>query len=577
MRAVRMTALFFIAILVSLPLPPPLRAEEEGVILTVLGRVVNAQGRPVPEAKVRVFIAGELYPLNFGAETAADGSYLAELRLPHPLLEKIKKGGAELTLEVSKPAFRTVRRVIEKGNLKGENNYFYAHTGNITLLYAYNYAFFIATGTFLLVFALISFNVLHETIASFLGTALMFGVTYALGSFFPDFWIISFERSLEYIEFDTIFLLMGMMIFMAIMGQTGVFSWLAFKSYQVACGEAALLAAILLLVTGLISAVLNNTTAMLLMVPLSVEIALMIGVHPFSLVFPEVLASNIGGAATLIGDPPNTIIGTSVGLSFNQFLAHTAPVAFAMLAVLILVTRWIYRGEYRRERAAISPVLLERLERDAQITDFGLLRKSLLVFASTMALFFLADFFQMPPSVVAILGASVLLLWVRPSIGEIMKEVDWTTLVFFMTLFIMVGGVQEVGFIQAVADSIRNLAGENLLLATMLILWFAGAASGVVANIPLTAAILPITTFLSENIPGAENNVLYWALAIGACFGGNATYFAAAPNIVAVGILERAGYRPSFADFAKIGVLVTFVTLLLPAIWFIIRYFWLKI
>jgi Na+/H+ antiporter NhaD/arsenite permease-like protein len=265
-----------------------------------------------------------------------------------------------------------------------------------------------------------------------------------------------------------------------------------------------------------------------------------------------------------------------VGLSFNQFLANMLPIAVMGMILLLFMTRWLYRTEYEKEGASASGALVEQLEAGAQITNPVLLRKSLFLFGLTMVLFFVEDLFQMPPAVVAILGSTALLLWVRPDVGEMLREVDWTTLVFFMALFMMVGGVQEVGLIQVIAESVQNIAGGNLLLATLLVIWVSAFASAIVANIPFAAAMVPVTVYLTHTIPGAENNVLYWALALGAGLGGNATYIGSAPNIVAAGVLDRAGFRLKFADFSKVGVPVTFVTLLVPTLWILLRYFVLK-
>jgi Na+/H+ antiporter NhaD/arsenite permease-like protein len=322
--------------------------------------------------------------------------------------------------------------------------------------------------------------------------------------------------------------------------------------------------------------VLNDTTVMLLMAPVSIQIALALNIHPAAIVVPEILASNIGGAATLIGTPPNTIIGSYVGLSFNQFLVNMLPISLMSMLILLGMTHWLYRKEFDREGKPASTALVAQLEAGARITDQTLLRKSALLFGATLILFFTADSFHMPPAVVAILGSTALLLWVQPNVSEMLREVDWTTLVFFMSLFMMVGGIQEVGLIQLIAEAIQGMAGENLLLATLLIIWVSAIASAVVANIPFTAAIVPVAVFLTQTIPGAENNVLYWALALGAGLGGNATYIGSAPNIVAAGILDRAGYRLKFSDFSRVGVPVTFVTILVPTLWILARYFWFK-
>jgi Na+/H+ antiporter NhaD/arsenite permease-like protein len=363
---------------------------------------------------------------------------------------------------------------------------------------------------------------------------------------------------------------------MAVMGQTGVFQWLAFRTFRLARGNTFLVTAILVSITGLISSVLNDTTVMLLMTPVSIQIALALDIHPAAIVVPEVLASNIGGAATLIGTPPNTIIGSYVGLSFNQFLVNMFPIALMSMAILLGMIHWLYQAEFGRESKPPSAALIAKLEAGARITDPILLRKSLLLFGVTLILFFVEDLFHMPPAVVAILGSTALLLWVRPNVSEMLREVDWTTLVFFMSLFMMVGGVQEVGLIQLIAESVKSMAGDSLLLATLLIIWVSAVASAIVANIPFTAAIVPVTVFLTQTLPGAENNVLYWGLALGAGLGGNATYIGSAPNIVAVGIMDRAGFRLKFEDFSRVGVPVTFVTILVPTLWILIRYFWLK-
>jgi len=439
----------------------------------------------------------------------------------------------------------------------------------------FNPAFFLATGIFVAAFATITFNLLHETIAALLGAAAVLGVAYFLGGSDLDYWIVGFDTAVHFIDFDVIFLLLTMMIFMAIMSQTGVFQWLAFQTLRLARGRAFLVATGLILLTGITSSVLNDTTVMLLMTPVSIQIALAMNIHPTAIVVPEVLASNIGGAATLIGTPPNTIIGSYVGLSFNAFLSNMVPISVMSMLILVVMTRWLYKDEFEKKLLR-EENLLEQLEARARITNKGLLAKSLTLFGITLVTFFLADKFGMPPAVVALMGSSALLLWVRPNVEDMLREVDWTTLVFFMSLFMMVGGIQEVGLIQVIAEAVASIAGDNLILATTLVIWVSTVASAVVANIPFTSAIVPVTVFLTQTIPGAENNVFYWALALGAGLGGNATYIGSAPNMVAVGILERAGYRIKFGDFSKVGIPVTIVTVFIPMLWIFIRYFWLK-
>ncbi len=544
------------------------------VMLTIVGRVVNTQEAAVDEAEVRVLVGGAEAEMTY---TDADGFYFAELALSRAMIE-----AETVAVEINKPGFRSTRQGFARqeiacaDDLGSGNGRCHVRVPDVVLPRVFNPAFFLAGAIFIVVFGFISLNLLHETIAAFLGAAAMLGVSYFIGSANADFWIIGFHRAVAFIDFDVVFLLMTMMIFMAIMSRTGVFQWLAYQTFRLARGNAFLVAAILVSITGVLSSVLNDTTVMLLMTPISIQIALALNIHPAAIVVPEVLASNIGGAATLIGTPPNTIIGSYVGLTFNQFLVNMLPISLMSMVILLVMTHRLYRSEFDRESKAPSAALAAQLEADSRITDSVLLSKSLLIFGITLILFFVADRFHMPPAVVAILGSTALLLWVQPNVNEMLREVDWTTLVFFMSLFMMVGGIQEVGLIQLIAESVKSLAGDNLLLATLLIIWVSAVASAIVANIPFTAAIVPVTVFLTQTLPGAENNVLYWALALGAGLGGNATYIGSAPNIVAAGIMDRAGFRLRFGDFSRVGVPVTFVTILAPTLWILIRYFWLK-
>jgi Na+/H+ antiporter NhaD/arsenite permease-like protein len=430
----------------------------------------------------------------------------------------------------------------------------------------------IAAAIFLLVFAAISFRWMHETAAALLGAVAVWLVNYIGGTFFPSLHIIGFEESMTFVDWNVIFLILGMMIFMAMFSETGVFGWLAYRAFRLTRGNAWLLGMVLVLLTGVTSAFLNDVTAILLLVPLSIEIAQTVGVHPFAYVIPEVLASNIGGAATLIGDPPSTIVGSHLGLSFVEYLVNMASVAILCMILLLVMVSLLYRREFAGARDRLSSALVARLEADAGITDAPLLQKALLVGTVTMILFFVGDWFGLPVSVIALTGAAILVAWVRPDMRRMLREVDWTTLVFFIGIFILVGGLEATGVIAWIAGLIGDLAGGNLTLATVLMVWIPGIASGIVANIPFTVAALPIADYLTATIPGAENMVLYWALILGADLGGNATYLGSAPNIVAVGLLAQAGYRLTFGRFMRDGVPVTIVTLLLATVWLLVFY-----
>jgi Na+/H+ antiporter NhaD/arsenite permease-like protein len=436
----------------------------------------------------------------------------------------------------------------------------------------YGPSFVLSIGIFLVVFAAISLRWMHETAAALLGAVAVWLVHYIGGAFFPALHLLSFEKSMLFVDWNVIFLILGMMIFMAMFSETGVFNWMAFRAFRLARGNAWLLGMALVLLTGLVSAFLNDVTAILLLVPLSIEIAQAVGIHPFAYVIPEVLASNIGGAATIIGDPPSTIVGSHVGMSFVEYMVNMAPIAILCLFPLLVLTTLLYRREFGGARERLSPALVARLEVDARITDQGLLVKTALVGTLTLVLFLTGDIFGMPPSVIALTGAAILVAWVRPDMHRMLREVDWTTLVFFIGIFVVVGGLEESGVISWIAGMIGDLAGDSLTIATILMVWIPGIASGIVANIPFTVAALPIADYLTATIPGAENGVLYWALILGADLGGNSTYLGSAPNIVAVGLLAQAGYRLSFGRFMRDGVPVTLVTLVLATLWLLIRY-----
>ncbi|MGD8398923.1 MAG: SLC13 family permease, partial [Anaerolineae bacterium] len=401
-------------------------AQDDDILLTLIGWVGNTQGLPVEDARVEVFIQAQRQTLIVAGEemdevlTSAEGFYIANIEVaPEMLVDN------SIAIAVSKPGYRTSRQGFARQSVARAPGHYYVRVPDVVLPRVFNPAFFIATGIFAIVFGLISLNLLHETIAALLGAAAMLAVSYFIGSFAPDFWVIGFDRAIEFIDFDVIFLLMTMMIFMAVMSQTGVFQWLAYRTFRLGRGRAFLVTAILVVITGVTSSVLNDTTVMLLMAPVSIQIALALRIHPAAIVVPEVLASNIGGAATLIGTPPNTIIGSYVGLGFNAFLIHMLPIAVIGMVLLVFMTRWLYRGDFGGEAGEASSRLVRQLEEGARITNPALLRKSLILFAITLVLFFVEDLFHMPPAVVAILGSAALLLWVRPDVGEMLREVDW--------------------------------------------------------------------------------------------------------------------------------------------------------
>jgi len=432
----------------------------------------------------------------------------------------------------------------------------------------------IATAIFVLVFIAISFHLLHETAAALLGASGVLLISYIWGTRNPSMQLLNFDEAMQFVDWNVIFLIMGMMIFVAILAETNIFRWAAFKLYRASKGQSWRMLVSLLLMTAIASALLNDVTVILLLVPLSIQIALAMDIHPFTFVIPEVLISNIGGAATLIGNPPSTIVGSHIGVSFLNYMINMGPIALICILALLVVVRIQYRKELDTTSGEVRGALIERLESESTLRNLSTLRKASLILILTFVLFFTADIFNnLPPGVVAISGAALLIAWVRPQMHDMLREVDWTTLLFFIGLFIVVGAMDATGAIGWAASRIAVLAGQSADLAAMLTIWISGFSSAIVANIPFTVAALPVADFLTQTIPAAaDSGIVYWALILGADLGGNATYLGSAPNIVAVGLLAQAGYRLSFGRFLRDGIIVTLVTLLLSSIYLILRY-----
>jgi Na+/H+ antiporter NhaD/arsenite permease-like protein len=322
-------------------------------------------------------------------------------------------------------------------------------------------------------------------------------------------------------------------------------------------------------VTALASALLDNVTTVLLVAPVTLLIAERLGVSPVPYLIAEVLASNIGGTATLVGDPPNIIIGSRADLSYMDFLVNLGPISLLILVVFLFLARLMFRRDLvaRPERVA---EVTELDEREA-ITDVGLMVRSLVVLVVVTMAFVLQTVIHYDPSVVALMGGGLLIAVSGRHVEELMRDVEWETLLFFVGLFLMVGGLVEVGVLDAVAEWAGEVTDGRPLLATMLILIVSALLSGFVDNIPYVAAMAPVVAVLSADLAGGE--VLWWALALGAGLGGNATVVGASANVVVVGIAARSGYPIRFGEFLKYGALVTAVSIAISAAYLWVRYF----
>lgn len=421
----------------------------------------------------------------------------------------------------------------------------------------------VAVVVFVAAYVLIVTERIHRVAAALGGAGIMLaaGVVGAEDAFFSE------ETG---VDWNVIFLLLGMMIIVGVLRETGVFEYLAIWAAKRAKGKPFRVMVTFVLLTAFASALLDNVTTVLLIAPVTLLVCIRLGVPPVPFLIAEVLASNIGGAATLIGDPPNIIIASRGDLSFNDFLFNMGPIVLLLLIVYLGLCRFLFRKAFLYDETKVAAVM--RLNEKEAIEDRSLLIKAGGVLVLVTIGFVLHSALDTEVSVVALLGAGLLVAIAGLSPKEYLGEVEWTTLVFFAGLFIMVGGLIKVGVIGSLSKIVTEVTGGNLLLASIMILVVSGVLSGIVDNIPYVATMAPLVADLADDA-GNPGNVLWWALALGADLGGNSTMVGAAANVVVVGIAEKNGYKISFLEFFKYGGLVALVTIALciPYLW--LRYF----
>ena len=418
----------------------------------------------------------------------------------------------------------------------------------------------IAIATFLIVLAVIAGEKLHRTNAALLGAAI---VVLFVGDF-------SQEQAIESIDFNTIGLLVGMMILVYLTQQTGVYDFVAIRAGQLAGGRSFAVTISLAATTAVLSAFLDNVTTILLMAPMTFLLADELDVDPVPFLMMEVMASNIGGTATLIGDPPNIIIAGATGLSFNSFIVNLAPIVLVSFVAVIGFLYLIFRSRLQIEEANRQAVM--ELDARASIRDAAELRRTGPVLLATVLAFFAHQALHVEPATVALTGAAVGLLVTRVSLEETLAHLEWTTLFFFVALFVMVGALEATGAIGHVAEAVKNATGGNRTAELLGITWVAALGSALVDNIPFTTAMIPVVKEVQSAAGNGGDNAYWWSLALGACFGGNATMIAAGANVAAAGMAERAGTPIGFVAFLKVGVPATIISLILATAYILVRY-----
>ncbi|MEZ4501288.1 MAG: ArsB/NhaD family transporter [Dehalococcoidia bacterium] len=421
----------------------------------------------------------------------------------------------------------------------------------------------IAVAIFSITYILIIFEKVHKTTAALAG-----------GTAMILFKVLDTEQAFESVELEVIFLLTGMMIIANALASTGVFQWIAIRAAKLAKGSPIRVLVILCAITALASAFLDNVTTVVLLAPVTLVVAQTLEVRAVPMLIAEALASNIGGTATLIGDPPNILIASHANISFVEFFVNVGPVSILSLIAFLAVSPWLMgRGldtpQHLRERVM-------EIDDSELITDTRLLKIALAILGVVIAGFLLQGVLGYEPAGVALIGGAALLLITGHDPHEALREVEWATLFFFIGLFIVVGGLEHEGVLETVGNRAAELTGDSVSAATYMILWMSALASGVVDNIPYTATMLPIVEEMGHanpNIDGDAPHVLWWALAIGADMGGNLTIVGASANVLVANISARSGRPITFFEFFRYGAVTTVGTMVIASIYLWIRFF----
>jgi Na+/H+ antiporter NhaD/arsenite permease-like protein len=419
----------------------------------------------------------------------------------------------------------------------------------------------LAGGVFLVIYSLIVTERLHRTLAALLGAVIVIGIGL----------IDQHEAfSQDVVDFNVIFLLAGMMIIANILGKTGIFQWLAVEAVRRAEGRPYRLMVLISLITAVVSMFLDNVTTVVLMTPVTFFIAERLGMSPVPFLISQILASNMGGAATLIGDPPNIIIGSRFDKDFNDFLMNAAPAAITSLLLYLVFARWLFRKDLASAVQALEPEDIARLvTAERKIQDVRLMRLGLAVLSVTILGFLLARTLGLEGATIALAGAVVLMILARQNVHEVLQDVEWSTLLFFIGLFIVVGAVVKSGLISDLAKQALALTGGRSDVAALLVLWMSAVLSAVVDNIPYTITMIPLVQEMGQTV---NVEPLTWALVLGADMGGNATIVGASANVVVSSLSEARGHPITFLSYLKYGVPATVLSMVVCTVDLVIRY-----
>ncbi|NFK77819.1 ArsB/NhaD family transporter [Clostridium botulinum] len=402
---------------------------------------------------------------------------------------------------------------------------------------------------FIIVYALIISEKVNRVVASLGGAAIMLILK-----------LITQEKAFLKIDFNTIGLLIGMMIIVNITKRTGIFEYIAIKAAKFSKGNPIKILILFSVITAVLSGVLDNVTTVLLIVPVTLVITKTLEIDPIPFLMCEIFASNIGGTATLIGDPPNLMIGSAAGLSFLDFVKNLAPVIIIILTVTLLGIRQLYKNSMKTSEEDKKKIMA--LDESKAIRDMSLMKKCLTVLFLTLIGFLTHSYLGFESATIAIAGSAILLAISKVEPDEILQETEWGTIFFFIGLFIMTGVLEDVGIMEVLAQKTLSLTKGNLVMTGIFVLWISAIASAFIDNIPFVATMIPLIKAMGT-MGGMDIVPLWWALSLGACLGGNGTMIGASANLVVIGIAEKSGYKISFKDYFKLGFPVMLVSIII--------------
>lgn len=415
----------------------------------------------------------------------------------------------------------------------------------------------IAVAVFLIVILLIISERVHRTAAAMAGAVVLILTG-----------VMSADKALSYIDFNTIGVLVGMMIFVAIVRRSGMFEYIAVRAAKAVHGDPWKIMVAFTLITAVLSAILDNVTTVLLVGPMSIAIARMLKIDPVPFLMGQILASNVGGTATLIGDPPNIMIGSAAHLSFMDFLENTGFAVLFILAVLILLMKIVY--EKKIEMGTVDTSVIEKLDPSKSITNRALMRKGIIVLICVIVGFMFHDKLGIESSVIALTAAAVMLIIGREDVNEAIQDVEWTTILFFMSLFVVVGGLTETGIIKELASKIINATDGHPMVTMLVLLWASALLSSILDNIPFVATLIPL--ILAMQADGMDVTSFWWAISLGACLGGNGTMIGASANVVLSDISTKHGYPITFKSYLKVGMPFMLLSIVISTVFLVVKF-----